>query len=502
MTGERCRAAELRTLPLFASLTEAQLDSLCADGRVLSLPAGPLCAEGEPATEFFVLIDGEAVTSKRSAGVDVDIVRTSRRGEFFGVWAARSAVHEHHYDASVRLARASRVFVIGTGSFVRFLRAHLPLALDLRAGHLHDHQQQRESLSRRDMLLALGALTAGLTDQLHTAAAALDRSINGLRAGMGEARRKLPDQVEATFTPEALRVLFSIEDEVAAQVAKYSQQLRPVAGQAYVAPLTADEAAHRRRGVGEWLQQHGIPADRASPATFVDGGVGVDRLECVAASVADIGASGSLPGVVDRLQQTIGTELHIGEIAAACERISALLTGVKQYSQMDRGVYQSVDVHDLLRSTGVMFGDRVAMPGKGAPVTLVKETDLSLPELLCYPGDLNQVWTQLFDNALQAMGGRGTLTVRTMRDGESMIRVEICDDGPGIAPDIIDRVFTAFFTTRPGSAAGLGLDLVRRIVVEKHLGTVAVQSTPGDTRFIVCLPLRAPAPTVRGLEGD
>jgi signal transduction histidine kinase len=201
------------------------------------------------------------------------------------------------------------------------------------------------------------------------------------------------------------------------------------------------------------------------------------------------------------LRQTIDTELRMGEIVDACERIAALLAGVKQYSQMDRGAYQSVDIHELLRSTGVMFGDRIAMPGKGKPVTLVKDLDHSLPEILCYPGDLNQVWTAIFDNALQAMDGLGTLTIRTRRDGDAMIRLEIRDDGPGIPTDVIDRVFTPFFTTKPrGAAAGLGLDLARRIVVDKHQGTISVQSEPGDTRFIVCLPLRAPAPKMRGLE--
>jgi signal transduction histidine kinase len=143
----------------------------------------------------------------------------------------------------------------------------------------------------------------------------------------------------------------------------------------------------------------------------------------------------------------------------------------------------------------MMFGDKIAMAGKGKPVALVKELDKTLPELQCYPGDLNQVWTNLIDNAIQAMGGTGTLTVRTSRENDQMVRVEICDDGPGIPEDIIDRIFTPFFTTKPfGEGTGLGLDLAWRIVVEKHGGNISVQSGPGDTRFIVCLPLIAPPP--------
>jgi signal transduction histidine kinase len=143
----------------------------------------------------------------------------------------------------------------------------------------------------------------------------------------------------------------------------------------------------------------------------------------------------------------------------------------------------------------MMFGDKVGMAGKGKPVTLVKDMDKTLPELQCYPGDLNQVWTNIIDNAIQAMNGHGTLTIRTARENDQMIRVEICDDGPGIPEDIIGRIFTPFFTTKPfGEGTGLGLDLAWRIVVEKHGGNMSVHSTPGDTRFIVCLPLVAPPP--------
>ena len=191
------------------------------------------------------------------------------------------------------------------------------------------------------------------------------------------------------------------------------------------------------------------------------------------------------------LKYTIDTELSVRRIAEASKRISALLAGTKQYSQMDRAPYQSADVHELLFSTLMMFGEKV---GKDGRVRVVKELDKSLPELLCYPGDLNQVWTNLIENAIQAMGGAGTLTVRSMREGE-FVRVEICDDGPGIPDEIIERIFTPFFTTKPfGEGTGLGLDLAWRIVVEKHHGNLRVESRPGDTRFIVLLPLVAPAP--------
>ena len=136
----------------------------------------------------------------------------------------------------------------------------------------------------------------------------------------------------------------------------------------------------------------------------------------------------------------------MNQIAEASKRISALLAGAKQYSQMDRAAYQVADVHELLHSTLMMFGDKV---GKDKPIKLDKDWDKSLPEIACYPGDLNEVWTNIIDNAIQAMGGSGTLTIRTWARRRRMIRVEIGDDGPGIPEDIIDRIFTPFFTTKP-----------------------------------------------------
>ena len=171
-----------------------------------------------------------------------------------------------------------------------------------------------------------------------------------------------------------------------------------------------------------------------------------------------------MQGAIGWLRHTIETELLMNQIAEA-RRISRCWLA-KQYSQMDRAEYQSADVHGLLHSTVMMFGDKI---GKDGAVKLVKDLDKSLPELLCYPGDLNQVWTNIIDNAIQAMDGSGTLTLRTMRENEEMIRVEICDDGPGIPADIIENIFNPFFTTKPFGEGTGPADLARRIV-EKHHG--------------------------------
>jgi signal transduction histidine kinase len=177
----------------------------------------------------------------------------------------------------------------------------------------------------------------------------------------------------------------------------------------------------------------------------------------------------------------------MNEIADSTTRISTLVGAAKQYSQMDRAPFQTIDVHELLDSTLIMLGQKI-----GSGIEVVKEYDLALPPIDAYAAELNQVWTNLIDNAVSAMDGSGTLTVRTSRDGDRVC-IEICDTGAGIPDDVIDRIFEPFFTTKPvGEGTGLGLDISWRIVVGKHRGELRVTSEPGNTRFRVLLPIAGP----------
>jgi signal transduction histidine kinase len=479
--GEKCLPDELRTLFLFEALNDEQLKMLCDNGHIQAFEPGPVVVEGEPATCFYVLLDGELVMSKRSAGVDIETGRTSQRGVYCGAWSAYVPGENHLYEASVRVTKPSRFFVLDADAFATFMKTQFPMAVHLLEGHMVGGLRQRQIIGQREKLLALGQLSAGLTHQLNNPAAATARAVADLREKVAGMRHKLAMLADGKFSPEALRVLVSIQDEVAEQVAKSKN-----------VELSALEASDREDQIGDWLEDNDIVDAWDYAPTFVDAGLDIDWLERVSASVDEVDASASLQGAIGWLRYTIETELLMNQIGEASKRISALLAGAKQYSQMDRAEYQSADIHDLLKSTIMMFGDKI---GKDGTVKLVKDTDHSLPELLCYPGDLNQVWTNIIDNAIQAMDGHGTLTLRTMRENEEMIRVEICDDGPGIPADIVGSIFNPFFTTKPfGEGTGLGLDLARRIVVEKHHGDLRVKSQPGNTKFVVLLPLVAPAP--------
>jgi signal transduction histidine kinase len=215
----------------------------------------------------------------------------------------------------------------------------------------------------------------------------------------------------------------------------------------------------------------------------VQAGLDIEWLDNVESTVGEQ----TLEPALRWLNYTVETELLMNEIEDSTTRISTLVGAAKQYSQMDRAPYQVVDVHELLDSTLMMLGGKIP-PG----ITVVKDYDRSLPKIPAYAGELNQVWTNLIDNAVSAMGDTGTLTVRTMLDHDHLI-VEFGDTGPGVPAEIKDRIFEPFFTTKPvGQGTGLGLDISWRIVANKHHGAIQVESVPGDTRFRVWLPLTAP----------
>jgi signal transduction histidine kinase len=481
---QECVRDELRTLFLFEKLTDEQLDELCAAGRIETFPAGPIVVEGDPASCFYVMIDGELIMSKRSGGVDIQTNRTSQRGVYFGAWSAYVPGEEHIYEASVRLTEPSRCFVLDSAAFARFMKNEFPMAVHLLEGHRVGGRRQSQIIGQRQKLLALGTITAGLTHQLNNPAAAAARAVSDLREGVGKMRHKLAMLADGMFTPEALRVLVSIQDEVAEQVAKSKSQ-----------ELSALEFSDREDQIGAWLEGCGIAGAWDYAPTFVEAGLDIDWLERVRASIDDVDCSATLQSALGWLKYTIDTELRMNEIADASSRISGLLSTTKKYSRMDQAEYQAANVHELLHNTvKTLFGDKV---GPGKTIKLVKELDKSIPEITCYPLGLNEVWDVIINNAIQSMGGEGTLTIRTARENAGTIRIEICDDGPGISEENIERIFTAFFTTKPfGEGEGLGLDLARQIVVEKHQGDIRVESEPGNTRFIILLPLVAPPPVV------
>jgi signal transduction histidine kinase len=463
-----CDPAELRTLFLFDKLADEQLDRLCREGHVEITEPGPVFTEGDPAENLYVLIEGTLVTSRRVGGDDIDINSTSMKGVYTGAYMAYLGDRVPQvYQNSARLTEPSRLYVLGAECFAQIMNEWFPMPVHLLEGLFFGGQKTRDVVGQRERLLALGSLTAGLTHELNNPAAAAVRATSSLRERVAGMRGKLRLLAAGKYPRASLETLVDVQQSAAERVAK-APQLDPIA------TSDAEDA------VSDWLDDHGCSDPWQLAPVFVQAGLDTEWLD----GVLDMVGAEMLEPALRWLNYTVETELLMNEIEDTTTRVSTLVGAAKQYSQLDRAPYQVVDVHDLLSSTLLMMSAKL----KG--ITIVKRYDKTLPKFPAYATELNQVWTNLIDNAAQAMDGTGTLTIRTARDGDCIL-VEIGDTGPGIPPEIQQRIYEPFFTTKPvGEGTGLGLDIAWRIVVNKHHGDLRVESVPGDTRFQVRLPIQ------------
>jgi signal transduction histidine kinase len=472
-TEQRLTLEELRGLFLFEDLSDDQLAWVAANGDVVDCPAGAeVSVEGEPAECFFVLLEGTLSMVRLVGGSEVETVRTDHRGVYSGAVQFYFGDRlEQRYPATVRAVTDCRFLALPAGPFAAVFRQWYPMAVHLLEGMFVGQRNSAELVGQRERLLALGKLTAGLTHELNNPAAAAARATAALRERLAGMRHKLALLSEGKLDGEVLRSLTGLQEEFVARIAGTRE-------------LSTLERSDLEDGLGDWLDERGVTQPWDLAGVFVAAGLGPDDLD----RVADAVAPSCLEPALRWLAYTVETETLLAEIADSTGRISSLVDAAKQYSQMDRMPHQPTDLRAGLDATLVMLGAKI-----GPGITVVKDYDPELPPVPAYAGELNQVWTNLIVNALDAMAGEGTLTLRTARDGDCAL-VEIGDTGPGIPEELRSRVFEPFFTTKPvGQGTGLGLDVSWRIVVKRHGGDLRVTSRPGDTRFQVALPLAEPS---------
>jgi signal transduction histidine kinase len=469
--GDRLTAAELRELFLFADLGDEQLAWISANGDVVEVPMGDdVVAEAEPATCFYVLLAGQIAMSRTVGGDRVETTRTGQRGVYFG--AVQFYLNDdtaRTYGATVRAISDCVLLALPAKEFAVEFGRWFPMAVHLLEGMILGMRQGNALIGERERLLALGKLSAGLTHELNNPAAAAGRATVALRDRVEGMRHKLAMIASGKLAGVQLKKLVMAQEEFVKKV-RHAPSLSPL------------EASDREDELGDWLDDHEIRGGWELAPIFVAGGLDVGDLEAVYAA----SDSETLEGAVRWLAYTVETESLLREITDATTRISDLVLAAKQYSQMDRAPYRWIDIHEGLDATLVMFGRK--LEGEGG-VTIVKDYDRTLPTIPAYPAELNQVWTNIIDNAIDAMNCSGTLTVRTRREDDCAI-VEITDTGPGIPADVRQRIFEPFFTTKAvGHGTGLGLDVSYRVVVTRHHGDIRVQSEPGTTTFQVFLPM-------------
>ena len=442
MTHEHLAAPDiserLRATPLFGGLDDKQLARLVEMGEIVDLaPGDRLIGEGEEADALYVILDGELEVTKRSGTAEIPLARVgpgSLQGEIAALEGGRRL-------ASVQAVTEAEALRIPVDAIRELLSAGPDVALSVIRTAVGRLRSMEATLREREKLAGLGTLAAGLAHELNNPAAAAARTARALGEAVAVAvalprPSPMPEPPEAAPGPRSALDRADLIDEIAA--------------------LTGS-------------------SDAAS--ALVDAGWSASSLRAQPAeAVAWLAADASVHQLLE-------------ELVMSADRISEIVAAVKGYAYLDQAPRQRVDVRIGLEQTLVILRHKLREGG----VSVVRELDEDLPEIEAYGSELNQVWTNLVDNAIDAMDGGGTLTLRAARDPDGDgVRVSVCDSGPGIPPEVRARLFEPFATTKPpGKGTGLGLHISHNVVA-RHGGRIDVESSPDGTCFLVALPLLIP----------
>jgi signal transduction histidine kinase len=464
MTAGEITRADLRTIDLFDDIDDAQLDEWVAAARELRVPTGTVLAdEGTTPLGLLLLLDGVVQTLM----LDADRAEPAGRHHAPTWMGAISVLTGEEIKVRLRADTDCRLAIIDPAEARRLVFAHQPVHERVMAQVAPVIRRFADNEAHRERLASLGTMAAGLAHELNNPAAAARRSA-----------AEMAEVIEVISSTMARFVESGVEREDAAKLVALQQQA--VAHGAACTALDALDAADAEDALLERLEALGVdePWRIAEPLTAAR----VDQawLEQVAT------LAGPATGAALRwVAATLTAGRLASELEDSTQRISGLVSAVKSYAYMDAGGMAELDLHEGLESTLVILGHKLKHTG----IEVVRDYDRSLPRVTVNGAELNQVWTNLLDNAIDALGEQGTITVTTRRDGDCA-EVAIGDDGPGISEEMTRRIFDPFFTTKEiGSGTGLGLATARRIVVDRHNGSLSVQSAPGRTTFLVRLPL-------------
>jgi signal transduction histidine kinase len=458
--------ADLRKISIFADLPEDQLAWLAERFEEVRIPAGEIYARpGDRLDHLVVILEGEFQMQRNDTPDWSPWI--ARAGQVTGVLPYSRLTH---YRGTGRAVLPTRILRLHRDYFPEMLRRMPELGGRLVALMSDRIRESARLETQHEKLMALGKLSAGLAHELNNPASAARRAASGLLEALEGVRDASLKLMQHSLTKQQREAIARFEMDATHRLPAPSSN-----------PI---EVSDREDRLTQWLEAHGVEeAWKVAPA-LSESCIETDELESL---VGEIG-SAVLGPALNRSTKLLSIYGLVREIDNSTRRISELVAAVKEYSYLDQAPFKELDVHKGLDNTLLIFGYRLK---RG--FTVIRQYDPNLPPICAHGGELNQVWTNLIDNALDAMGEKGELRVRTARELEGIL-VEIGDNGPGVPPEIQPRIFDPFFTTKGvGDGTGLGLDTVCRII-RNHHGTIHVESKPGDTRFQVRLPLDQPAP--------
>jgi len=461
------RADDLRSLRLFDGLTDDQLTDLAGAGAEVSIEPGvDLFREGQPAEYWWLLVDGAIDLVRHIGREDVVVGRMDVPGR----WAGGFRAWDEHgvYLATARGVAPGRLLRVPAVALRERSNAWFPFAGHLIEGLYRTARTIESTARQRESLVALGTLAAGLAHELNNPASAAVRALDSLHTACGTLIASSGRLVRGEMPAARFTKLDGLREELD----RPRPDLDPLA------------MADHEDALASWLADRGVDDPWALATPLAAAGAGLDWCERAASVLAPADLEAGLSWVAS----THTVAALLSEVSESTRRIANLVAEVKSYSQMDRASVQTVDVTEGLESTLVMLAHKLR-----DGVEVVRRYGADVPRIEAYAGELNQVWTNLIDNAIDAMDGAGTLTVATRTAGDHVV-VEIADTGHGMSSQVVARAFEPFFTTKDvGKGTGLGLDIARRIVEERHGGGIDVESRPGRTILRIRLPVRPPS---------
>lgn len=449
---------------LFAGLADTEIDWLALESERIALKKGDwLMEEGKPGDALYIIIDGELQVTKRAGEKDV-VLAMRGSGDVIGEIAL---LDDAPHSASVRALQDSHLYKISRDTFNELIRSHPSATLAILRTVTARLRNTEAMLRQNEKMAALGTLSAGLAHELNNPAAAARRSADQLRHALTNLQKSTADVGALNLDERQVKALMMLRDETA----------RRAASPAQLDPLMRSD---REGEMQTWLEDLKVDEAWELAPALVSFGWDISSLQNI---TQDFSATQS-PIIICWLGNSSIAYSLLGEIAHSAERISEIVKAVKSYSFLDQAPVQEIDVHEGLENTLVMLRHKLK---EGIQVTRDYAPDL--PRIEAYGSELNQVWTNIIDNACDAMQGKGELRIKTYRQDECVV-VEITDNGPGIPEAIQSRIFEAFFTTKPpGVGTGMGMHISYNII-QKHRGSIHLTSQPGATTFQVVLSIQ------------